>query len=195
MTQEQAAVRARIARHSIQRYETGFREPSASALKSLADVYGKNLDWFWGDQEENSDPQESQLPTQDGRETRPNAAQIALQEVQSDLSDEAIKFITNCIRFVHTRKAHTQDASPSSPLPSSSLTQGACPLTQQSGGPNGKENAHPGKTGSPEKKGNPANNPGSPGEPPGPTRTWPKPPPSTWESPAGPSTNGAVNWA
>ena len=65
MTQEQAAVRARIARYSVQRYETGIREPSASALKSLADVYGKNLDWFWGDQEENSDPQESQLPTQD----------------------------------------------------------------------------------------------------------------------------------
>ena len=144
MTQEQAAILTRMGRHSVQRYEAGLREPSASALKTLADAYGKNLDWFWDDQEEKSAPKASQLPpTQDGPETRPNAAQIALQEVQSDLSDEAIKFITNCIRFAHTRETHTQDASPSSPLPSSSLTPEqvcqimslACEAPSQSGRP------------------------------------------------------------
>ena len=49
MSQERAANRARIGRHSLQRYEAGRRQPSASALKSLADVYGKNVDWFWSD--------------------------------------------------------------------------------------------------------------------------------------------------
>ena len=76
MTQEQAADSADISRYSIQRYELGQTEPSASTLKSLADVYGKNLDWFWSGQEQ---------------ETSPNAVQIALQEAQSDLSDEEIK--------------------------------------------------------------------------------------------------------
>ena len=109
MTQDQAATLARVGRHSVQRYEAGLREPSASALKSLADVYSKNLDWFWDDQEEKSVPKASQLPTQDGRETRSNAAQIALQDVQSDLSDEAIKSIANYIRLIHTREAHTHD--------------------------------------------------------------------------------------
>ena len=117
MTQEQAATLARMGRHSVQRYETGRREPSASILKSLADVYSKNLDWFWGDQEEKSAPKASQLPTKNGRETRRNAAQIALQDVQSDLSDEARKFIAICIRFIHTREAHTRDVSLSSRLP------------------------------------------------------------------------------
>ena len=63
LTQEEAATLARIARHSIQRYETGRREPTASNLKTLADVYSKNLDWFWGDQEEKSAPKARQLPT------------------------------------------------------------------------------------------------------------------------------------
>ena len=140
LTQEEAATLTRMGRHSVQRYEAGLREPSASALKSLADAYSKNLDWFWGDHEEKRAPKASQLPAGNGRETRRNAAQIALQDVQSDLSDEAIKFIANCIRFIHTREAHTRDVSPSSRLPSSSPTQGAYPLTRQSGGPNGKDN-------------------------------------------------------
>ena len=69
MTQEQAATLTSMGRHSVQRYEAGQREPSASALKSLADAYNKNLDWFWGDQEEKSAPKASQLPTKNGRGT------------------------------------------------------------------------------------------------------------------------------
>ena len=49
LTQEEAATLARMGRHSVQRYENERREPSASILKTLADVYSKNLDWFWDD--------------------------------------------------------------------------------------------------------------------------------------------------
>ena len=50
LTQEKVGERAGLARNSIARYESGSGFPSQLALNMLATIYGKPVEWFYGDE-------------------------------------------------------------------------------------------------------------------------------------------------
>ena len=52
LTQEQAADRSGLSRTSIARYEGGTVGPSPVALNMLATIYGKPVEWFFGEEGE-----------------------------------------------------------------------------------------------------------------------------------------------
>ena len=52
LTQEESAEQAGLTRVTIARYETGHRAPSELALNMLATLYGKPVEWFFGEEEE-----------------------------------------------------------------------------------------------------------------------------------------------
>ena len=49
-TQQQAGDRAGVSANMIYMYEAGQRNPSTLALKGLAALYGKSVEWFYGEQ-------------------------------------------------------------------------------------------------------------------------------------------------
>ncbi len=51
ITQEEASERSGIHYRSYRRYESGEREPSASSLGALADLFGVSTDYLLGRQE------------------------------------------------------------------------------------------------------------------------------------------------
>ena len=51
ITQEEASERSGIHYRSYRRYESGEREPSASSLSALADLFGVSTDYLLGRQE------------------------------------------------------------------------------------------------------------------------------------------------
>ena len=52
LTQEQAAERANLHAVSISQLERGVRQPRPETLRSLAGVYGRPIEWFYGASEE-----------------------------------------------------------------------------------------------------------------------------------------------
>ena len=52
LTQEQAAERANLHAVSISRFERDLQHPRAGTLRSLAGVYGRPIEWFYGASEE-----------------------------------------------------------------------------------------------------------------------------------------------
>ena len=52
LTQEEVAERAGVYRNTISGYETGRVRPSTLALNMLATIYGKSVEWFFGEEEE-----------------------------------------------------------------------------------------------------------------------------------------------
>ena len=98
-TQQEAGDRAGVSANMIYMYEAGQRKPSTLALKGLAALYAKPVDWFYGNEEEDSDPQlEADL------ELVMNEASLALRAASGQLSPEAIRSIADYIRFVHERE-------------------------------------------------------------------------------------------
>ena len=51
LTQEESAEQAGLTRVTIARYETGHRAPSELALNMLATLYGKPVEWFFGEEQ------------------------------------------------------------------------------------------------------------------------------------------------
>ena len=92
---------------SIWRYEAGQRHPSGATLYALASLYGKPVEWFFAEEEE--EPNNSPDPSPDAdRELVMNEASLALRSVSKELSDEAIKSIADFIRFVHEKEQKEQ---------------------------------------------------------------------------------------
>ena len=52
LTQEEAAERTGVARNTVSRYELGRQAPSGRALLRLAAIYGKPMEWFYGEEDE-----------------------------------------------------------------------------------------------------------------------------------------------
>ena len=52
LTQDEAAERAGLNRNTISGYETGRIRPSSLALNMLSTIYGKPVEWFFGEEEE-----------------------------------------------------------------------------------------------------------------------------------------------
>ena len=52
LTQEEVAERAGVYRNTISGYETGRVRPSTLALNMLATIYGKPVEWFYGEEDE-----------------------------------------------------------------------------------------------------------------------------------------------
>ena len=99
-TQQQAGDRAGVSANMIYMYEAGQRNPSTLALKGLAALYGKSVEWFYGDSEEDSE----QSSIEADRELVMNEASLALRSTGKELSDEAIRSIADFIRFVHEKE-------------------------------------------------------------------------------------------
>ena len=85
---------------TIWRYEAGQRRPSGPTLYTLAALYGKTVEWFFGDSEEDSE----QSSIEADRELVMNEASLALRSTGKELSDEAIRSIADFIRFVHEKE-------------------------------------------------------------------------------------------
>ncbi len=85
---------------TIWRYEAGQRRPSGPTLYTLAELYGKTVEWFFGDSEEDSE----QSFIEADRELVMNEASLALRSTGKELSDEAIRSIADFIRFVHEKE-------------------------------------------------------------------------------------------
>jgi transcriptional regulator with XRE-family HTH domain len=85
---------------AILRYENGRFKPSRSTLNAFANIYGKPVEWFLGEEEV-----ERQMPSiEEDRELVLSEASEALRKAQSRLSDEAIRSIADYIRFVTDRE-------------------------------------------------------------------------------------------
>ena len=52
LTQEEVAERTGVARNTVSRYELGRQAPSGRALLRLAAIYGKPMEWFFGEEDE-----------------------------------------------------------------------------------------------------------------------------------------------
>ena len=70
------------------------------ALRGLAALYGKPVEWFYG--EADDDPEQSSIEAD--RELVMNEASLALRSTGKELSDEAIRSIADFIRFVHEKE-------------------------------------------------------------------------------------------
>ncbi len=52
LTQEEVAERTGVARNTVSRYELGRQAPSGRSLLRLAAIYGKPMEWFYGEEDE-----------------------------------------------------------------------------------------------------------------------------------------------
>ena len=107
LTQEQVAARAGLTYNSISRYENGAAYPSQLALNMLASLYGKPVEWFFGEGDQRQPEPESkaeQSPIEADRELVMNEASLALRSTGKELSDEAIRSIADFIRFMHAKE-------------------------------------------------------------------------------------------
>ena len=100
-TRREVGERAGVDLNMIYEYESGRRNPSTLALRGLAALYGKPVEWFYGVEEGGADPERS---IEADRELVMNEASLALRSTGKELSDEAIKSIADYIRFVHARE-------------------------------------------------------------------------------------------
>ena len=106
-TRQEVGRQAGVDPNMIYQYESGNRNPSTLALRGLAALYNKPVEWFFGENEE-----EQQAPEPDterpsigaDRELVMNEASLALRSTGKELSDEAIRSIADFIRFVHEKE-------------------------------------------------------------------------------------------
>ncbi len=64
---------------SVWRYEAGQRRPSGSTLYGLATLYGKPVEWFFGEVES------EEIASSNGGDANQDAEQSALQRIQSEI--------------------------------------------------------------------------------------------------------------
>ena len=100
-TQQEAGDRAGVSANMIYMYEAGQRRPSTLALKGLASLYNKRVEWFF---DEDADEDELDSDLQADMDLIMNEADVALRQVSNQLSPEAIRSIADYIRFVHERE-------------------------------------------------------------------------------------------
>ena len=107
LTLEKAAEALGTDLNSIWRYEAGRHRPSGPALYALASLYGKPVEWFFGEEEQGQtkpDDDTERWSIEADRELVMNEASLALRSTGKELSDEAIRSIADFIRFVHEKE-------------------------------------------------------------------------------------------
>ena len=110
-TLEQAAERIGVRLNTVWRYEKGAILPSEPVLKLCCQIYEKSLEWFYGDEEDQTPPltEEEQAELESDRELVMNEASVALRSASPNLSDEAIRSIAAFIRFVDEEEARERE--------------------------------------------------------------------------------------
>ena len=106
-TRQEAGRQAGVDPNMIYQYESGNRNPSTLALRGLAALYNKPVEWFFGEGDQRQPEPESkaeQSPIEADRELVMNEASLALRSTNKELSDEAIRSIADFIRFVHEKE-------------------------------------------------------------------------------------------
>ena len=100
-TQQEAGDRAGVSANMIYMYEAGQRNPSTLALRGLASLYGRSVEWLLSDDE---DSLTEDYENMTDREIVMSEPMVALRAARPDLSDDAMADIANYIKFVHERE-------------------------------------------------------------------------------------------
>ena len=87
LTQEEVAERAGVARNTVSRYELGRQAPSGRALLRLATIYGKPMEWFFGEEDEPQGDSGRVNAPESAAQSEPDALGVigSLDEVSRDL--------------------------------------------------------------------------------------------------------------
>ena len=87
MTQEEVAERAGVYRNTISGYETGRVRPSTLALNMLATIYGKHVEWFYGEEATPQGESGRVKAPESAAPSKPDAldANVSLDEIHQDL--------------------------------------------------------------------------------------------------------------
>ena len=102
---------AGVDRNTIWRYESGYRTPSTLALQGLAALYGKPVEWFFGEEPEVSLMQLEPENKVDSRQPEPNStheedmafiesqAELSYMRLQGELTPEEAREVRNFIEY------------------------------------------------------------------------------------------------
>ena len=107
LTQEAVAESLRVSSQTVRNWEAGRTEPRRRDKEQLAALYGRAVEWFYGEKEEEPPPpltEEEQAAIGADREMVMNEASLALRSATPNLSDTAIKAIADFIRFLDERE-------------------------------------------------------------------------------------------
>ena len=87
LTQEEAAERTGVARNTVSRYELGRQAPSGRALLRLAAIYGKPMEWFYGEEDEPQGDSGRVNAPESAAQSEPDAlgGNLSLDQVSQDL--------------------------------------------------------------------------------------------------------------
>ena len=87
LTQEEVAERAGVYRNTISGYETGRVRPSSLALNMLAIIYGKPMEWFFGEEDEAQGDSGRVNAPESAAQSEPDALGVigSLAQVRQDL--------------------------------------------------------------------------------------------------------------
>ena len=87
LTQEEVAERTGVARNTVSRYELGRQAPSGRALLRLAAIYGKPMEWFYGEEDEPQGDSGRVNAPESAAQSEPGTPDsiVSLDEVSRDL--------------------------------------------------------------------------------------------------------------
>ena len=87
LTQEEVAERTGVARNTVSRYELGRQAPSGRSLLRLAAIYGKPMEWFYGEEDEPQGGSGRVNAPESAAQSEPGTpdAIVSLDEVSRDL--------------------------------------------------------------------------------------------------------------
>ena len=88
---------------TIWRYEATRHRPSGKTIFALASLYQVSMEWLIGQEHQSGATIAETADRPCGATTR-NEADLALTAASPDLSQEAIRWIADYIRFVHPRE-------------------------------------------------------------------------------------------
>ena len=115
MTVEGVAVALDTSQTSIWRYEAGQRRPSGPTLHALAGLYNKATEWFFGEEEAETQPrQEPAAPEDSGNSTDStyeddiafieSQPELSFKGLQGDLTPEEAREVRNFIEYTLAKR-------------------------------------------------------------------------------------------
>ena len=111
LTLEQVADALNTSYPTIWRYEAGQRNPSGPTLHALASLYGRAMDWFFGEEDEESltsepDPDSTYEEDMAFIESIPS---LAFRGVEGDLTPEQARTVRTLIEVMRAQKQQDQE--------------------------------------------------------------------------------------
>ena len=100
-SQQEAGFRAGVSANMIYMYEAGQRNPSTLALRGLAALYGRSVEWLLTGNPDESTEDDDAMSDEELVMSEP---MLALRSARPDLSDEDMHDIAEYIRFVRERE-------------------------------------------------------------------------------------------